>query len=170
MSDRRGETERRLDPCLQTTSLDFMVRIQRETRKRTRVCPECKELFSPQGLNGHLRFKHKLEGEAVKEHAEAAMVTVTDGITERVDTTMGLIDRLNAIRGHIEGLPQQSLFGDRDETVDDCLVALKRREHECRNEIRKLAGKPLIEWVEPTKSLWDGGPVWSDDEKLEGDG
>lgn len=38
------------------------------SRQKTRECPECHRFFTIQGLNGHLRMKHKLEPE------EAALV------------------------------------------------------------------------------------------------
>lgn len=136
-----------------------MARAERETRKRTRVCPECGEHFSPQGLNGHLRFKHGLEGEAVKEQTEVATVTVAEGIRDRTDATVGLIDRLKGIRREIakiaESPVQEGLFhSEPDEAMQDCLAALEERELEIRNEIRKLTGKPPLK--RGTRPVWGG--------------
>lgn len=124
-----------------------MSRARGEARRRTKVCPECGKAFSPQGLNGHLRFKHGLEGQAVTQQTEAATVTVADGLAERTDITVGLIDRLKGVRREMENLPQRGFFADEDgcdEAMDDCLAALQLRELEIRNEVRKLSGRPAL--------------------------
>ena len=132
-----------------------MARAQREVRKRTRVCPECGELFAPQGLNGHLRWKHGLEGEAVKEQTEAATVTVADGLAERADITTELIGQLHRIQGEIKNLPPANDgWGNPDEVVADCRIALDKRELEIHNEIRKLGGQGPLKRIK--KRGWMG--------------
>lgn len=146
-----------------------MARAKREVRKRTRVCPECQELFAPQGLNGHLRWKHGLEVEAVKAQTEAATVTVADGLAERADVTTELVNQLNGIQTEISKLPPSTGgFWDNpkcDGSVEDCRTALQDRELEIRNEIRKLSGKRPLKRT--TKRGWLGRTT---DELVEDDG
>lgn len=41
-------------------------------RAKTRLCPECQDAFSPQGLAGHLRFKHGFNPERAGQVARKA--------------------------------------------------------------------------------------------------
>jgi len=120
-----------------------------ERRKRSAKCPQCGRLFSPQGLNGHLRFHHKTGGDEVTR--QVAEATVTAGLVERVEHTQELVQQL------VNARKMRALLGaesSQDDGARDCCEALKERELEIRNEIRKLGGKPPLVPGEP--SWWDG--------------
>lgn len=101
-------------------------------------------------------FKHNEEGTMVgKQVAEASLSS--GGSRERADATVGLINRLKEIQSEIENLPavQDSWFSEPNEAMADCLAALKERELEIRNDIRKLAGKRPLRRTE--RPVWWGG-------------
>lgn len=130
-----------------------------ERRKRSAKCPQCGKLFSPQGLNGHLRFHHKTGGDEVTR--QVAEATVTAGLIERVEHTQELVQRLLNARKmrKLLGEPGQDDVGARD-----CCEALEARELEILNEIRKLEGKrPLVPAVQRdaySAHLFGSGPKY----------
>ena len=117
------------------------MRARTERRKRTAQCPDCGEYFSPQGLSGHLRFKHDMEARDVKQAVEDA--GVAGGIRERTDATMGFIRQLQEIRAERDKLTQQvdAFIADTDGLLDDCVEALDAQELDVRNQLRKQQGK-----------------------------
>jgi hypothetical protein len=115
-----------------------------ETRKRSARCPECGQYFSPQGLNGHLRFHHGQEGETVKTAQKEAVIS--GGIAERAKTTMELVRQLKQVReqkAEVEELATDS-WGAEDEAMSDALAALTLSEQELRAELRKASGRDQL--------------------------
>lgn len=114
------------------------MRAKTERRARTARCPECGEYFSPQGLSGHLRFTHGIKGREVKQKMSGA--SVATGVAERSRQTLDLVAQIKAVQQELQELASQgSLFGFfKDETLEDCKAALRDRELELRNEIRKM--------------------------------
>jgi hypothetical protein len=125
------------------------MRPRNETRKRSARCPECGQFFSPQGLNGHLRFHHGQEGTTVKTAQREAVIA--GGIAERAKATMELVRQLKQVREQKLELVQLAeddggdLFAEADEAMADAVAALTLSEQELRAELRKAAnrGEPL---------------------------
>lgn len=121
------------------------MRSDNEYRKRTALCPECGKFFSPQGLNGHLRFNHRRGEEAVKTATKKAVIS--GGIAARARTTMELVDQLKQIlekKRELAELEDDDFFSGDDGAGNDARTALELSERELRNELRKLSGaKPL---------------------------
>lgn len=115
-------------------------------RKRTARCPHCREMFSPQGLLGHLRFKHQ----APVASATAKAVTRVTGVRDRSQWTLELIKELEALGSERKELEaERAKQRDPDGTLADCIDALKDRELEVRNELRRQQGRaPLTRFVE----------------------
>jgi hypothetical protein len=118
------------------------MREKHERRKRTAKCPKCGELFSPQGLNGHLRFTHGLGGDEMKQQQEAAVIVA--GVTERARRTAELVRQLRDLQAQRLELSKPDERDENDDAYRDCASALDAAVLEVRNEIRKLQDKPPL--------------------------
>jgi len=119
------------------------MRPRNETRKRSARCPECGQFFSPQGLNGHLRFHHGQEGETVKTAQKEAVIA--GGIAERAKTAMELVRQLKQVREQRREL-EEEIEDDwgTDEAMADAIATLKRAEKELSDELRKASGRDQL--------------------------
>jgi len=139
-----------------------MSRADYERRKRSAQCPECGKHFSPQGLNGHLRFNHGQGAATVTKTKEKAQRV--GAIASRATQTMQLTQQLKQLREQrkqVEEMDESGLFSA-DKAVTAAKAALNRSEHELVNELRKLAGQaPLTDDGEE--------PEESDDDDSEDD-
>jgi hypothetical protein len=136
------------------------MKARNERRKRTAKCPMCGELFSPQGLNGHLRFTHGMRGDEMRQQQGAAVIA--GGVAERSRHTRDLIAELETIRAKLNELRPKAEKSDGwgghtpDGAITDACEALEARELEVRNEIRKLQGKPPLAWTTVRRSTFWG--------------
>lgn len=116
-----------------------MPRAERETRKRSARCPECGKYFSPQGMNGHLRFTHKQGIETMQKTKSRSVIS--GGIAARARHAAALVEQLQSIRAKKAELGGGGWFDEADDAMDDARAALEQSERELRGELRKLAGK-----------------------------
>lgn len=132
------------------------VKQQRKPRMRTAKCPICGERFSPQGVAGHLRFVHALEGKNMNKERQAALAGGVGGVLERARKTRELLAELKAIREERDELRKRRPENDRlagasaavkreQQVCDDALAMLEGEALDLHNEIRALHGqKPLV--------------------------
>jgi hypothetical protein len=115
-----------------------------ETRKRSARCPECGQFFSPQGLNGHLRFHHGQEGKEVKTAQKEAVIA--GGIAERARTAMELVRQLKQVRKDKLELEEEieDGFFTSDQAMEDAIATLKLAEKELTDELRKASGRDQL--------------------------
>jgi hypothetical protein len=121
------------------------MRSERESRKRTALCPECGKYFSAQGLNGHLRFTHGKGVKAVKTAQKKAVIS--GGIAQRARATMELVEQLKQILAkklELAELDDSDGFFEDEGAAQDARVALELSERELRNELRKLSGAKAL--------------------------
>jgi hypothetical protein len=141
------------------------MRHKNETRKRSARCPECGQFFSPQGLNGHLRFHHGQEGKTVKTAQKEAVIA--GGIAERARVTMELVRQLKQVREQKLELEKfadeddgDDLFGgEPDQAMADAIAALTLSEKELSAELRKASGRNDLPAKKPgfLDALFGGG-------------
>lgn len=113
-----------------------------ETRKRSARCPECGQFFSPQGLNGHLRFHHGQEGETVKTAQKEAVIS--GGIAERAKTALELVRQLKQVHEERLGLEKKRDDWDEDSVLENAIATLKHAEKELSDELRKASGRDQL--------------------------
>lgn len=120
------------------------MRARSEFRKRTAQCPECGEFFSPQGLAGHMRFKHDLESDEAAD--VLARVSVQGGVSERAKKTLELVQQLGELRDELQKLEKHGSDWDDQlpPVLNECKEALAEHELYLVNELRKLRGKPEL--------------------------
>lgn len=102
------------------------------SREKTEECPVCGEMFSPQGLSGHLRMAHGVN--TVDELREDDEAKERDAVMQESQQTITLVDKLSAIgqkREEVEKWDRSNLF-QKDEGANEFLDALDGLEEKIR--------------------------------------
>lgn len=104
-------------------------------RAKTEECPVCGDMFSPQGLSGHLRMAHGVN--TVDELREDEGASERDAVVKESQQTITLVDKLSEVgdkREQIEEWDKSGLFV-RDEGAKELGEALDKLEKEIRERL-----------------------------------
>lgn len=104
-------------------------------REKTEECPVCGEMFSPQGLSGHLRMAHGVN--TVDELREDDGAGERDAVMQESQQTITLVDKLSAVgekRDEVEKWDRSDIFR-KDEGANEFLDALDGLEEKIRRRL-----------------------------------
>jgi len=127
------------------------------SREKTEECPVCGDMFSPQGLAGHLRMAHGVN--TVDEVEQDQGSRKRDEVVRESQQTFTLVDTLSEIgnqREEIEEKDRTGLFL-RDEGANEFLGALQELEREVRARLRDEGDTPqeTVALKEKTEQVFD---------------
>lgn len=109
------------------------------SRKKTEECPLCGEMFSPQGLDGHLRMAHQADPGKVKNMMNGAD---GEGLTEEpeADQVLYCIRQMKKCRRTMEELDEldRSNLLRRDKSVREAKDTLAELERKYRDRLEAL--------------------------------
>lgn len=128
--------------------------MQHKTDKSRKVvmmvaCPICGEELQPKGLHGHLRFKHQLTGDKLKQSYEGN-VSVERKREEKqatVDRISDLHDRLRSVRAKLKEAENDDTSGflSTDESVRKLKKLYEAEESRISAELDKLLQEAGVE-------------------------
>lgn len=119
------------------------------------MCPKCRKEFSTNGLYGHLKYKHQLEGEdleklhreTVAEHVGPAGVKENEerNLLERVSTLHDELVEVRQRRADAEQMDKSGFWNGDDEPAKQLQQLYEREEERIRKQLHKLVHDPAEE-------------------------